>query len=562
MYNLSPVPWFAHGPVLHRAREVAAAFARHGLGWLVVQLGLGNLLPFEHGLLGHPPRETPYRQAEHVRMAFSELGVVFIKLAQFLSTRPDVISPEYVAELAKLQDAAPEVPYDQVSQVVTDELGQPPETLFATFDSLPLASASIGQVHAATLKSGDHVIVKVQHPGVAEQVALDLQILAGVAEWAEAHATVARTLNLPVLVDEFSYTLRNELDYQREGHNADRFRRNFAGDASIHIPRIYWGFSTARVLTMERASGIKIADVTLLEQAGINRRKVAENAVRLMMREVYEFGFFHADPHPGNFFVQPDGSIALIDFGMVGRLDKQLQDTMTRIGLAVVRQDAEQMADDLYALGVAGGRAKRAALQRDLSHLLDQYAGRPIQDLAAAQVTHDVMAIAFRHHLQLPGELAMLFRVISMSETLGARLDPNFRLFEFLAPQLQQLWFERRSPVVMGKKLGLAAIETAELAFDLPRRASRLLNQVERGELELNINHEGLHLLIHSLQRMTNRLALAVLLAATIIALGLVMVVYHPPGWVQLTGYVFELALILSLGLSALLMWRIWRSGR
>jgi ubiquinone biosynthesis protein len=226
--------------------------------------------------------------------------------------------------------------------------------------------------------------VKVQRPGVTAQAELDLQILAGVAEWAEAHAAVARTLNLPMLVDEFSYTLRNEMNYQREGYNADRFRRNFQGDASIHIPRIYWDLSTSRVLTMERAGGIKIADVTLLDQAGINRRQVAENAVHLMMREVYEFGFFHADPHPGNFFVQPDASIALIDFGMVGRLDERLQDTPTRIGLAVVHQDAEQLADDLYALGVAGGGAKRAALQRDLGHLSDHFTGWPVQGLAAA----------------------------------------------------------------------------------------------------------------------------------------------------------------------------------
>ena len=162
-------------------------------------------------------------------------------------------------------------------------------------------------------------LVKVQRPGVAAQVALDLQILAGVAEWADAHAAIAHTLNLPMLVDEFSYTLHNELDYRREGYNADHFRRNFAGDASIHIPRVHWDFSTGRVLTMERVSGIKIADVAVLD--GIDRRKVEENAVHLMMSEVFEFCFFHADPHPGNFFVQPDGSIALIDFGMVGRLD-------------------------------------------------------------------------------------------------------------------------------------------------------------------------------------------------------------------------------------------------
>lgn len=560
--GLSSLPWFARPRLQHRTHEIASTLARHGLGWLVTQLGIGKLLPFERGWFGHPKRDSPYTQAEHLRMALSELGATFIKLGQALSTRPDLMPPEYIDELSKLQDAAPPVPFEQICQIICDELRERPEVLFAEFTPQPIAAASIGQAHTATLKDGSQVIVKVQRPNVVEQVERDLEILAGIAEWADAHTSFGRDYNLSVLVEEFAYTLRNELDYRREGQNADRFRRNFGADPGVYIPRIYWNFTTRRVLVIERVSGIKLAEMSALDEAGIHRRVVAENAVRLMLREVFEFGFFHADPHPGNFFVRPDGAIALIDFGMVGRLDAPLQDTLLRIGLAINRQDAGRLTDEFYALGVARSRTKRTALKRDLDRLLSQYTGQPIKDLAAAQVTNEVMAIAFRHHLQLPGELVMLFRVVGMSEGLGARLDPDFRLFEFAEPYLRRFWLARRSPKAMTLQLGQSILEATDFGLDFPRRASRLFDQLERGDLEFNIKHEGLREFTRQLQRMVNRLALSILLAATLVALGLIMIVYHPTGWEQSIGWMFGLAFVLSLGVGAWLMWSIWRSGR
>ena len=233
------MPRWTRGRLLRRSREIASTLTRHGLGWLVVRVGLGGLVPFERGWLGHPVRETAYTQAEHLRMALSELGGVFIKLGQALSTRPDFIPPEYVAELSKLQDAAPPVPFEHICQVICDELGQSPENIFDGFEPQPLASASIGQVHTGKLKSGQSVIVKVQRPYVAEQIEEDLEILSGIAEWAASHTAFGRDYNLPALVDEFAFTLRNELDYRREGQNADRFRRNFAGDPGVYVPRVY-----------------------------------------------------------------------------------------------------------------------------------------------------------------------------------------------------------------------------------------------------------------------------------------------------------------------------------
>lgn len=560
-WDMKP-PWYLHGRLLQRSKEIVAAFSRHGAGWLIGRLGLERALPLERGWLGHAARESPYSRPEHVRLALADLGVVFIKLGQFLSTRPDLIPTDYIAELSKLQDAAPPTAFERVCQTVCDELGQSPQGHFGEFDERPLASASIGQVHAAKLKSGESVVVKVQHPDLNQLIERDLELLSVLAHWAETNTEWGRDYNLSALVDEFAYTLRDELDYRREGSNADRFHSNFQGDATIHIPRVFWEYSTSKVLTMERVNGVNVADISSLDAAGIDRKQLARTATRLMMREVFEFGLFHADPHPGNFFVQPDGSITLIDFGMVGRVDERMQDALVRIGLAIVRQDAEQFTDELEAIGVVGRRFDRAALKRDLAHLLDRYAGQVLKELAGAQMTGEVMRIALRHRLQLPGELVMLLRLVGMSETLGARLDPEFRLFEFMESGLNEFWLSQRSPGKLARKFGLAALDAAELSLALPRRASRLLDRAERGDLGFRVRVDDLAAFVHQLQRMVNRLALSVLLAATILALALLMLVYHPPFWEQIAGWVFALIFVVSLGFGGWLMWRIWRSDR
>lgn len=558
----SPKPWFVRSHLLRRWREIASTLTRHGLGWVLAEIGSESLIPFQRGWFGHPKRETPYGRAEHWRMALGEMGATSIKLGQMLSMRSDLLPPDYISELAKLQDAAPQVSFEHICELVCEELGQPPEKIFSEFSPQPLAAASIGQVHTGVLRDGRPIVIKVQRPGVREQVEEDLEILFGLAEWAKTHTTFGRTYDLLALVDEFAFTLRNELDYRYEGQNADRFRRNFADDSGIHVPAVYWEYTTGRVLAMERVSGINIADVEALDQAGINRSAVAENAVRIMLKEVFEFGFFHADPHPGNFFVQPDASITLIDYGMVGQVNHQLKNVLLEIGLAVARQDSERLSDAFFTLGVAQKSVNRPALQRDLDHFLSQYAGRSIQELAATQVTYEILNIAFRYRLQLPSTLVMLLRLIAMSETLGARLAPEFRLFEFAEPYLKQIWFQQRSPEAVTRRLVQSFLDASEFSMALPQRSARLLNQLEQGELAFNVRHEGLEEVVHRLQRMINQLTLTILLSAIIVALGLVMVVYHPPGWEQYGGWVFGTMFLLALASGVGLIWRIWRSGK
>ncbi|MGE5179554.1 MAG: ABC1 kinase family protein [Bacteroidota bacterium] len=558
MAGLLAIRRAANRSKLRRTREIARVLGGHGLETLAEALGLRRFLP----RFGATPNGKPLTQAQRLRLALGELGVTFIKLGQMLSTRADLFPPDVIAELSKLQDQAPPVPFPVIRQILREELPGSKLDSIAWIEGAPLASASVGQVHEALLRDGTAVVIKVRRPGVVEQVEQDLAILRGLIDWVQVHTPIGRDYELRPLMAEFAYTLRDELDYVREGQNATRLRLAFEKDPAVWIPRVYDELTTTRVLTMERVGGVKFAEVERLERLRTQKRKIAENAVRLFLRQVFEIGFFHADPHPGNFFVQPDGSLAVVDFGMVGRLTEGTQRHLMAALLAGTREDAEGLAEELYALGVAGHRADRAAFERDLAHLLARYGQSSIKDLSAATVTDELFSMAFRHKLQLPSELAQLLRVINMAEGLGLTLDPEFRYLEFATPIIKKLGKHRFSPVAMARRAGQAALEAAELGADFPRRAARLLGRLERGEMTIKVDHRGLDETTREFQRMTNRLVLAMILAASIIALGLAAGIRMVPSLEPVVGWLFRIALLFSLAFGLSVMWEMWRSGR
>jgi ubiquinone biosynthesis protein len=521
-------------------------------------MGLRRFAPFRM----RQPEHKPIRQAEHLRLALGELGVTFTKLGQMLSTRADLLPPEYVHQLSMLQDSAPRVPAAGIRRVIREDMGAEAEERFASFDDVPIASASIGQVHAARLVDGRDVVVKVQRPDVAEQIEVDLQIMRGIADWVQVHTAFGQDYNLRPLVEEFAHTLHGELDYVREGQNADRFRRAMADEPRLWIPQIHWDLTTRRVLTMERVTGTKVTDIEGLERLGVSRRRIAETAVRTFIRQVLEHGFFHADPHPGNFFVQPDGTVAVVDFGMTGRVNEITQMRLLRAGLAAMREDAEALAEEMYALGVAGRRADRNAFQRDLDHLLGRYGGRSLRELSATVVVREFTDIAYRHRLQLPGELALLFRVVIMSEGLGLTVDPDFHYLDYASPFFQERWNRFHGAVSTAQRVGKAAVDAAELGLELPRRAGMLLGRLERGELELNVQHEGLHYFANQMQVMFNRLALAVILAASVVAMALALGVSAFPDGSVYISWLFRIGLVFSLVFGAALLWSMWRAPK
>ncbi len=553
------IPWFTRRGLVARSQKIVATLTRHGLGWLFAQLEgeASNRRGFGSG--GAAARQ---KQAVELRLAMEELGATFIKLGQALSSRPDLLPMETVMELSKLQDEVPPMEFDLIRPVIETELGGEIQQFYTDFDPTPIASASIGQVYAARLKTGQAVVVKVVRPGVEQLVQQDLEILTDMASWMAIHTELGEMYDLPALMDEFAYRLRSELDYKREGHNADQFRENFYGDPRVYVPRVYWELTTSRVITMERVYGIKLNDAEALDRAGINRRVVAENSAHIIVRGVFEHGYFHPDPHPGNFFVQPDGSLAVIDFGMMGRFSPHMRECILRMGLAVVRADPDGLVDELLDAGMTGRKVKLVHLRQDVAHILERYAGCTFEELTATQVLSDVMDMAMRNGLQLPSEMAILGRLIAIGEGIAVMLCPGFRMLEFAEPYVKRFYAEKRSPGNLAPELFRSTQEMLEFILRLPRQASRLLGQLERGQLEFNINYDGLREFTRKMQGMTNRLAISAILAAVIIALGLTTVVYHPAEWQKFGEYLFAFAFISSLVMGAILMFTIWRSGR
>lgn len=505
------IPRRAH---LGRYRQIATAAARHGLGFAVDQVGLGWMIPFHWGVLGHPRRELPYTRPEHLRMALEDMGTTFIKLGQILSTRPDLLPPNYIAELARLRDHASPAPGDAIVQCIEQELGRPIEQLFAKFERQPFASASIGQVHAATLPDGREVVVKVQKPGVRGQVDTDLEIL---SELSRRVGRAGAMYDFSALVDEFAWTIRGELDYLAEARNMAIFQKNFAEQPWVRVPRACPEHTTARVLTMERLHGVPIEEA--LAPAGrAGNPELAANLIRWILKQIFEDGFYHADPHPGNLFLLEGGILGVVDFGMVGLIDEETRFNLLRLLQAMTEQDSWGTVDLMTQLGVAGPAANRAILRRDIHRVLGRYYGRDFSEVKLGDMIDSVMTTVRRHHLHFPADLAVLMKTLMMHESLAERIDPHFRMADVLEPYAQETLTRVKGAEIWGKRMARGAAEAAALGVELPAGMRRLLGLMERGDLEVSLKHDEFSQALSSLGGMLRRLSVAVLVAAGVVA--------------------------------------------
>jgi ubiquinone biosynthesis protein len=505
---------------VHRYQEISEVLARHGLGFLVGITGLQRWVPFHQGLMGHDRRPEPYTNPDHLRLALEELGPTFIKLGQLLSTRPDLLPPRYQTELAKLQDGAPPVPGAIVRQLIRDELGFEPDEVFAEFTLDPLASASIGQAHAATLHDGTPVVVKVRRPDVIPTIEADLDILQNLAVQISHRWEAAADYNLPGIAAEFAQTLRAELDYLQEGRNADRFAENFASDPGVHIPRVFWETTTSRVLTLERIVGLKVNDLTGLDRAGIDRAALAARSAGMAVKMVFEDGFFHADPHPGNFFIESGGSVGLIDFGMVGEVNDKLRGQLGVLLTALVRSDPGRVGSALLDLSVSRQPVDRSRLRADVTRFIALYEGRPLNQIEIGPLVTHAVALMRTYHLQMPQELAMLLKTMIMAEGIGVELDPGFSLGEVLAPYVKKLMFSRFAPKELATRIAAAGADAAELAADLPELLRRVVDTLDTGGMEVHLRAAELEPLVGRLERIGNRLVAGMISAALIGGVG------------------------------------------
>jgi ubiquinone biosynthesis protein len=501
----------------------------------------------------------PVSQPRHLRLAMEELGTTAIKLGQILSTRDDLLPPAYIDELSQLRENVPPAPVEDIIAVIEAELGQPLEDLYATFERQPLAVASIGQVHAARLHDGCEVIVKVQRPEVPEQVERDLAILRQLAGFAQRHAPLAEHYDLVELAEEFTWTLRNELDYMREGRNADLFRNGFRDDAEVVIPAVHWDRTTDRVLTLERIDGLRIDDIAGLEAAGIDRPALAKRAAQVILDEVFTLRFFHADPHPGNFAVLPDGRIVAYDFGMVGRISARASRALLTLLRAVVQDDSDRVIDAAIDLDVIRGTFDRTALARDINRMLDRYRLLRIEDYDFERVAADVMRLIRTYQMRLPGDLALLLKTLAMHESSARRLDPNFMPIEIAAPYARRAFLERYLPSSWGSRMVASGDELFELLLDGPKRVDRLLTQIERGDVRTTMHLADWEQMLGQVRALVNRLVIAWLMGTSLIALSVMLAIYRPDwiaGWLGPLFWLGAATTVVAGGFLALLLLR------
>jgi ubiquinone biosynthesis protein len=535
-----------------RYRQIATTLRRHGMGVALGLARVGWLIPFHRGAMGHERRAEPYTSPEHVRLALEQLGPTFIKLGQLLSTRTDLLGEEYTGELSRLQDDAPPVAADAIRAVILQELGQDPDALFAAFDLRPLASASIGQAHAAVLQDGTPVVVKVRRPGVVEEIEQDLAILHDIVARA-ARRSEAPRYDLSALVAEFAATIRAELDYVQEARNAERFRLNFSDDPMVAIPRVFPELSTSKVLTMERMHGIKIDDLQALDRAGIDRAALAADAASILLRMIFTDRFYHADPHPGNLFVRPDGGIELIDFGMVGEVGDALQERLATLFLALVREDPQAMSDAILSLSLTREHADPESLTTSVSALIASYSGRSLGQIDVGAVLRELLAVVREQGLQMPRQLVTLFRVLLIADGIGVRLDPDFDLGTALTPYAEQLARERSSFWSSGRRAAVAATEAGDLLLALPTRVRDLLERAGTSGIVVKVRLAELDSSMRRLERIGNRV-LATLLAAAFIR-GIGEVVSRDRKWRVWEGAMMGTGLAVVSTLSGYLVW-------
>lgn len=506
---------------LGRYRQVAEVFIRHGFGYAFERSGLRHRVPLFRKKTT-PDAELTTPRGRRLRRAFEELGVTFIKLGQLLSTRADLIPEDILSELQRLQDDVPPFPSDQALQVIEAELGRPWHEAFDRVELQPIAAASVAQVHRARLKTGEDVVIKVQRPGIREQIRVDLEILAGLAGLVQDRLR-PEFFDLRELVDEFSRQIRRELDFVNEGGHIDRFREQFQDDPSIVIPKVYWDFTTERMLVMDWIDGTKVLDIEGMKEKGIDRRIVARKGAEAFLRQVMIHGYFHGDPHPGNIFVLPGNRIAYIDFGVVGRLSEDAKAHLADLFLGIIRRDVDRVIRGMTRLGAVDDTVNLRRMRTDVADLVDRHYGKALKDVKAADVFNDALELAQRNHVRLPSDLFLLGRALLTVEGMGERLDPDFNVVEIAEPFARELIRRRLHPRRVLERAAADLGEYLEIAARLPGRIDRLLEQAERGRTSIRFRHEGLDNLIDHLDILSNRVAMALIIASLVIGSSMVI---------------------------------------
>ena len=423
-----------------------------------------------------------------IRETLLDLGPTFIKLGQLFSTRADLFAIEFVEELSKLQDRVPAFSYEQVIAIIQQDLGKSIEELYRSFDPIPLAAASLGQVHRAQLYSGEEVVVKVQRPALKQLFEIDLQILKGITRYFQSHPEWGKGRDWIGIYEECCKILWEEIDYLNEGRNADTFRRNFRGFDWVNVPRVYWRYASPRVLTLEYMPGIKISHYDAIEAAGLDRKVLAQLGAEAYLHQLLTDGFFHADPHPGNIAVSPDGGLIFYDFGMMGQIKLVTRDRLLDTFFGIAQKDADRVVKSLIELGALAPTDDMGPVRRSVQFMLDHFMDKPFEDQSVGAISEDLYEIAYDQPFRFPATFTFVMRAFSTLEGVGKGLDPEFNFMEVAKPFAMQLMTDGNSPDGgLLNELSRQAAQVSSTAFGLPRRIEDTLDKLERGDLRVRV---------------------------------------------------------------------------
>lgn len=556
-YPISSIPQLYRN--IRRWTEILSVLSKYGLAdWLS-----RTNIEFVKDRLKSPQGDVLAREshARRIRLAMTELGPTFVKIGQLLSTRADIVGVELSEELQHLQSNVQADDFEYVNDTLSEELGQPLEDVFSEFVDEPIASASIGQVHRARLRDGRRVVVKVQHKGIVKVVNNDLEILAGVAQLAEMLEEF-KPYRPQVLAAEMARSMRRELDFGREERNLQQFAALFEKDAEVRVPKPIVEYCTSRILTMEEVVGVKLTEVDLLRAKGVDLDEVVHRIARAYLRMIFNEGFFHADPHPGNIVILPGGVIGLLDFGMVGRINERMREDIEEMLLSIVNRDVAMLTAIIKRVGSVPPTLDEGLFANDIADYVGQYASQSLNRLDVAEALTEMMAIVRRHEITLPNEAAMLIKVLVTLEGTAKMLNPSFSLMELMAPFHRSMMLRRLSPKRQARKMRRIMMQFEQIAEIFPQRFSDILEQIQTGRFDVHLDHRRLGPSV-------NRLVLGLMTSALFLGSSIMLSADVPPvlfptsTWLGLhqVSLIGLIGFFMSMMLGFRLLWAIRKSG-
>jgi ubiquinone biosynthesis protein len=516
---------------LNRYRQILTVLFKYGFGDLIETLKIEQYIEIGLQMISRKRRERLEKltRAERVRMALEELGPTYIKLGQVLSTRPDLVPVEFVNEFAKLQDKVPPFSFEAFVQTIETELNRPHEIAFAELDPEPLASASIGQVHRARLHSGDEVVVKTQRPGIESIVEVDLEIMLHLATLAERHIEELAFHRPIKIVEEFAHSIEREMDYAIEAASMERVAGQFLEDPAVYVPKVYRAHSTKRILTIEFVEGIKVSDTERLLRAGLDRQLITQRGADILFKQIFSFGFFHADPHPGNIFVLPGNVICLIDFGMMGALDRATRENFVNLVESIIARDEPRTAQVLLKLTDWEDEPNRTQLEKDVADFTGRHLYRPLEEVQLSKVLQHLLELATKNRMRIHPDLFLMIKALTQVEAIARMLYPEFDLIAAAKPFIQEVKLARLKPARLAGDLARLVEQSYEFLTDFPRDLLEISHALRQKKMSFTLVLKDLDKMLSTHDQISNRISFSIIIAALIIGSALIVISNMPP---------------------------------